>query len=346
MQRAQGDELMWEGPFIPTDRMTTTDIEFHELRETCEKWFGFRVLTANPIVRGWLNRKWKLVTTDGVFLLKSYHPDRYRMYDESALIRALRWHSELHQRGLPCPRVLTYEGAQLHTTSSGRRFMLMSFCDGDRILPGKATSGQMYSLGAATGQMHELLLTLGGVPTKATFSIPSVSVRIEHWMGVLNAMETSGKQELSPFAERQLRATQTIDLNAFQGAEIGWAHRDLWADNILVADDRLSAILDFDRVNSDYLELDIARAMMSGALNVEDLNIAAMQAYLNGYRTQRDFPEGRILGSLRMLWYMESSGWITENMDKHTVPPQRFAHEMDWLARHLCTLPSILGSCQ
>jgi homoserine kinase type II len=325
--------------------MTSTDTEFHELCETFEKWFGFRVLNAEPIVRGWLNRKWKLTTTNGVFLLKSYHPDRYRMYDESALMRALRWHSDLHNQGLPCPQILTYEGTPLHATPSGRRFMLMSFCDGDRMLPGKASVGEMYSLGAATGQMHDLLLTLGGVPTKATFSIPNVSERIEHWIDVLKAVEAGGKQELSPFAERQLRATQAIDINEFLGAEIGWAHRDLWADNILVADDSVSAILDFDRVNSDYLELDIARAIMSGALEGEELNIAAMQAFLDGYRSQRDFPEVGILRSLRMLWYMESSWWITEDMDKHTVPPQRFSHEMDWLARHIHALPSILGLC-
>lgn len=321
------------------------DEDFHELRDTCEELYGFRVIDGEAIVRGWLNRKWKLTTTDGVFLLKSYHPDRYRMFDESAFIRALRWHSELHRQGLPCPRILTYEGAQLHTTSSGQRFMVMAFCNGDRMLTGKATVGEMYSLGTATGQKHRLLLTFGDAPTKATFSIPRVPARIRHWNGVLKAMETRKKQELSLFAERQLRATEAIDVADFQGAEIGWAHRDLWADNILVADDRLSAILDFDRVKNDYLELDVARAIISGTLDAGNLNITALQAFLDGYRIQRDFPEGRILRSLRMLWYMESTWWINENMDKHSVPPQRFAYEMDWLARHLPELPSMVGTC-
>lgn len=181
--------------------MTATDTEFDELCGTCEQWFRFQVLDAEPIVRGWLNRKWKLVTTDGVFLLKSYHPDRYRMYDESALIRALGWQLELHQQGILYPRILTYNGAQLHGTSSGQRFMVMTFCDGNRLLPGKATASEMYSLGVATGQMHDLLLALGGVPTKPTFSIPTLSERVEHWTGVLKRMEAGGKQELSPFAE-------------------------------------------------------------------------------------------------------------------------------------------------
>lgn len=201
--------------------MTATDTEFDELYETCEQRFGFKVLGAEPIVRGWLNRKWKLVTTEGLFLLKSYHPDRYRMYEETALVQALRWQSELHKQGLPCPRILPYEGVRLHVTSSRQRFMVMTFCDGHRMLPGKATASEMYSLGVATGQMHNLLFMLGGVPTKPTFSIPTVSERVEHWTGVLRRMEAGGKQELYPVAERQLRATQGIDIDDFQSAEIG-----------------------------------------------------------------------------------------------------------------------------
>lgn len=320
------------------------DDELYELCDMCEKWFDFEVLHAKPIVRGWLNRKWKLATTQGTFLLKSYDPDRYRMYDESALIRALRWQSEMHGQGLPCPEIWTYKGSQLHTTPSGRRFMLMTFCHGESLIPGKATHGEMYSLGMAAGLMHRLLMTLGDVPTKATFSIPNISERISHWEDVLKVIERHGKHELYPFAERQLKATQVINIREFQNAEIGWAHRDLWADNLLVSDDRLSAILDFDRLNSDYVELDVARAIMSGTLDEEDLNIEAVQAFLDGYRTQRPFPEGGVLRSLRLLWYMESTWWINENMDKHTVPPQRFAYEMDWLARNMCRLPSLLGS--
>jgi homoserine kinase type II len=322
-----------------------SDDEYHELLATCERWFGFEVLDATPIIRGWLNRKWRLETTKGQFLLKSYHPDRFRRYDEQALIRALRWQSEMQEQGFPCPEILTYQGERIHCTSSGHRFMLMTFCEGQRLIPGKAITNEMYSLGRATGLMHQLLTSLGGCPTTATFSLPDTSDRISHWRRLYVAMQREGKDELLPFVERQWRATEVIDITEFIDAEVGWAHRDLWADNILVSDDKLSAILDFDRLNSDYLELDVARAIMSGTLDREELNTVSLEAFLDGYRSERPFPPGRILRSLRMLWYMESSWWITENMDKHTVPPQRFAHEMDWLACHMEVLPSLVGSC-
>ncbi|MDQ0166176.1 phosphotransferase [Bacillus horti] len=42
-------------------------------------------------------------------------------------------------------------------------------------------------------------------------------------------------------------------------------HRDLWMDNLLFHGNRVSAVLDFDRRKYDYPQLDVDRAIMSGA---------------------------------------------------------------------------------
>lgn len=319
------------------------DGEYYELRQTCETTFDFQVLLASPIVRGWLNRKWELETSKGKFLLKSYHPDRFRLYNEQDLVRALRWQSDLQKLGLPCPQILMDRGEPIHRSPSGHRFVLMTFSDGNRLIPGRATEREMYSLGRATGRMHRLLDFQAGPATRPQFSIPAKADRISHWRKLDAAIRKNGKEEILPFVEQQWKATEGIRISEFYGAEVGWAHRDLWADNILVSDGQLAAILDFDRLNSDYLELDVARAILSGALDGDDLNARTLNAFLDGYRSERVFPQGRILRALRLLWYMESSWWITQDMDKHTVPPQRFAHEMDWMARHLDALPSLVG---
>ena len=44
-------------------------------------------------------------------------------------------------------------------------------------------------------------------------------------------------------------------------------HRDLWVDNFLFYNDKVSAILDFDRMDYDYVELDIGRTVISCALH-------------------------------------------------------------------------------
>jgi homoserine kinase type II len=58
-------------------------------------------------------------------------------------------------------------------------------------------------------------------------------------------------------------------------------------------------------------------------------------SFLNGYRSERDFPRGMLGPSLKMLWYLESEWWIRLDLEIHKeIPPARFAQEMIWLAEH------------
>ena len=128
----------------------------------------------------------------------------------------------------------------------------------------------------------------------------------------------------------------------FEELETGWAHRDLWVDNLLFHDSRLSAVLDFDRLQYDYPPLDVARAIISCALD-DSLKVSLVTAFINGYKEERSVEPGHVTKSLQLLWYMESTWWINADMDRHSVPPARFAKEMNWLARNLKNLPEILG---
>jgi homoserine kinase type II len=141
----------------------------------------------------------------------------------------------------------------------------------------------------------------------------------------------------------QLKATEQFDIELINSCEAGWAHRDLFVDNLLFVDNQVSAILDFDRFAYDYPELDIARVIVSGALDKENLNITAATAFLDGYRTQREFERGVLTRSLHMLWYMESVWWIHTNMDTTRAQPIRFAEEMTWLAKNLSQFSGMIG---
>lgn len=123
-----------------------------------------------------------------------------------------------------------------------------------------------------------------------------------------------------------------------------WAHRDLWVDNILFIEDRLSAILDFDRFAFDYPELDIARAIMSGALNGNVFNSNSARAFLEGYKTKRSLKKGTFVRSLYLLWYLESVWWTVPTINQDRYQEVQFQNEMTWLAKHLSDLTSMFGA--
>ena len=315
---------------------------YNDVMKSFQDYFGLRILQAAPIKRGWLNLKWKVETDSGEYVLKQYNKERYRLYNPSQLSTALSEQIRLFRQGIACPQLFTYQDQIMLESECGEKFVAMQYCKGKLISPGEANASQIHDLGRMTGKMHLLLndgtLGRGQAPQ---FIPPSREERLAHWKAVRAEAESSGKTDILEPVEKQLLATESVDPQRFEGIRQGWAHRDLWADNLLFDDDRLSAILDFDRLNFDYPWLDVARAVMSCAFQ-ETLDVSLAAAFLEGYGKECPLQEGLLVRSLELLWYMESAWWIHENMDRHSAPPARFAKEMIWLAGHLGELPLLL----
>lgn len=222
--------------------------------------------------------------------------------------------------------------------------MVMEYCQGKLIPPGKTNVHQIYDLGRATGKMHRLLndgtLSINKSPQ---FIPPSREERLAHWNSVWEQAKEAGKTQLLADIETQRRATEDINTEILEFLQLGWAHRDLWVDNLLFNDVRLTAILDFDRLRYDYPQLDVARAVISCALD-ENLDVSLASAFIDGYSEERVVAKGYLTNSLRLLWYMESTWWINANMDQHSIPPARFAKEMLWLAENQKNMSALLGN--
>ncbi|WP_150275682.1 phosphotransferase enzyme family protein [Paenibacillus tepidiphilus] len=320
------------------------DVVYQELESSCKYYFGLDVQKAVQVKRGWLNLKWKLETSSGVYLLKQYNAGRLKKYNLEDLRGALQFHQQLQAEGVACPRLLTHNGEIMQVTESGQLFVVMEYCPGYTVRPGTAKESQMYALGCQTGRMHRLLNDNAPLPYKEPqFLPPGKEARMLHWQNACKEAEADGKAWLAEIMELQLKATEAFDLTILGKVAKGLAHRDLWVDNILFEEDGLSAILDFDRLRYDYPELDLARAVISCSLQETGFQTDKVKACLEGYRKEQSFAKGRLAESLRMLWYMESEWWINKQMDRHSASPARFAEEMLWLSRNHSQLDELFG---
>ncbi|PEA93949.1 homoserine kinase [Bacillus cereus] len=317
---------------------------FQELKVECETLFEFKIRNAIPIHCGWLNLKWKLETDAGDFVLKQYNQERYKMYNSDLLIQALQQQQRLHNNGVSCPKVLIYKNNVMHISKSDERFIVLEHKEGSLVSPGKVNQKEIHSLGQTIGYMHNLLndgsLIKGENPK---FVPPTKEARLKHWEDKRREVEKLGKEHILPYIKLQQEATQLVNTEQFHNSQRGWVHRDLWVDNFLFLNDKVSAILDFDRMDYDYVELDIGRVVISCALSDGVLNKSLVASFLEGYRNEVDFPVGNIVRAIQMLWYMESTWWIHANMDQHSVPPSRFADEMNWIAENYGVLHNILA---
>ncbi|MEN2766827.1 phosphotransferase [Ornithinibacillus xuwenensis] len=314
-----------------------------DLKNACKNQLGMDILSAEPIRRGWLNLKWRIHTKDGVFLLKQYNKERLKKYSIPALQRIFAEQNNLHRQGFPCPKIIANQDNLFLESPLGERFMVMEYCSGKTVEPGKLSNAELYELGYYTGKLHALWEELPLAP-QTTFQPPKTSLRIAYWEKVIEAAKNMGKSHLLPILEKQLRLTKSFPLENLNLDAVGWSHRDLWVDNLLFDQGKLTAILDFDRMNYDFPQLDVARAIISGALNEDKLNVQGAFAFLNGYRFYHSIGSDFLPNALKLLWYMESEWWLDTELDARKGPPKRFVQEMVWLSDHLHELDTILGN--
>jgi homoserine kinase type II len=155
------------------------------------------------------------------------------------------------------------------------------------------------------------------------------------------------KEDASPFVLEALQLQGEVlrqtDFAPFERAAPGWTHLDLWADNLLFAPDRVSAIVDFDRTRYSFPLLDFGRAVLSLALDEGEFCRESAAAFAEGYRKAQPFPRGELLNAVRLAWVMESFWWLRPRMETYSVAPSRFAKEMIWTAKQWDRLEHRLG---
>ncbi|MCG1020790.1 phosphotransferase enzyme family protein [Sutcliffiella horikoshii] len=314
-----------------------------DILQTLSPNFLDRIIDITPINRGYLNLKWKVTTQKGTYLIKQFNKERLKKYDPDDLLYALKQQKRLNDLDFPCPNIYFDMETPLWQSDGGELFMVMEFCPGETKPYGNLNREEMYHFGKSTGRMHAMLNEdAAGKKMSAEFIPPSLEQRTAHWLKVEEMANSKGKKDLLPLIKKQRLLTEQMDLNKLGLADTGWAHRDLFLDNILFHEGRVSAILDFDRLRYDYPKLDVARAVISSALSNNYFNVELVSSYMGGYKEEITCNDSFLIEGLRLLWYMESTWWIDAEMDKHVGPPIRFLEEMKWLQENYFELEAIL----
>ncbi|NOU94565.1 phosphotransferase [Paenibacillus sp. LMG 31456] len=295
--------------------------------------FSLRIYSYIPNFLGLYNMKWIVTTNAGELFVKCYHPKRYQLTDtdrRAKIGRSLSFQQQLHDQASLCPGVWSQDGEYIFQSPSGHFYVVMQRVAGHPLQAGLVDTETMHKLGKATGRMHVLLSSF---PAEGVIWVPSMTTMIDKWRSNLEKV-----MDLAIPNEKAIRAIKKqgmllscLDLSIFSELEPGWAHWDLWVDNMLIEEDSEVHFVDFDTIQFGYPEIDIARVLLSCALHMGELRIEPASAFLAGYREERPFPRGRLPLALKLLWCREAHWWLKPGMDDFSAPPKRFAEEMIWL---------------
>ena len=316
-----------------------------DIIESIEIMFSIRVKEYVTINKGLLNLKWKVITNNGTLFIKQFGEERYPTSKKKRLNRlntALLIQNRLSEEGIRCPHILTFNGAVILRTKQNIRFIITEYRDGNLINAGKINCNQFHDLGIEIGKVHNLVNKQNYDIVIPRWVVPSKEQLIAEWNE--NWILTNGRNtaDINTFLKLQKEIFENIDINIFEDSKPGWAHSDLWCDNILFYTDSLSAILDFDRFQYIYPELDISRAILSFALDNNCLRMDAVKAFKAGYNRFGNITDDDIIRSLKLLYCLESFWWINNDSFNSEGPPKRFAEEMAWLSINWFNLEKIL----
>ncbi|MBA4602222.1 phosphotransferase [Thermoactinomyces mirandus] len=310
--------------------------------KSIEENFDLKILSDQQIHCGWRNLKWKIETNEGSIFVKHYHPKRYPAEKLDRVREALRIQAYLAENGIPCPEPFIHEESHLIKTASNVYYCLTPYCEGELVKPGEVIVDQIYHLGKVIGQMHKKLQFL---PTQPPEWKPNYEKIYEAWS------RNWDRARLEKRSDRVLQAIESqrtiidqLNLDIFHDCPAGWTHWDLFVDNLLFFPDRVSAILDFDRITIIYPELDLSRAILSCALRDNKIRFDAVSAFLKGYNEYLVFQGNELARSLKLLWCHESAKWIRPEMEERPGSAIRFAHEILWITDHWNELDEMFNS--
>ncbi len=318
-------------------------IILQEITKKIEILFKIKVINSKEINRGLLNLKWKFETNNGNFFVKQYNSDRYPTSTFQNIKKALSYQIKLREQGVKCPRIITNNDNIAIEIPSNIRFIVTEFCEGQLVAAGKIKEMQAYDLGLETAKIHKILNKQSVNDNSPTWVIPTKKKLISKWYNNWLKLHGNGvySDEMENAINIQRKIIENIDISIFNKCNQSFAHSDLWCDNILFFSDNVSAILDFDRLQVSYAELDIARALLSFALDDNCMRLDIVKNFISGYNKLSNLSVNDVIRSMKLLYCLESFWWFVGDDQIKDGPPKRFAEEMLWLTANWFNLDTI-----
>lgn len=196
-----------------------------------------------PLAEGIENYNYHVRTPDHQYVLRVYRDGRPR--DIKYELDVMRHFQNAH---IQIPQVFASGRGMLYARTNGKYCALFDFAEGDSI-PWKPIPQQLsVNIGRTVAALH-----LAGI------AYPSSRKQVRYFHQTLREMSCHVKNQ----SLCRMRDALLDDLEGLLAMNIpaGVIHSDINRENILVANKRISAILDFNEAHHDYIVWDTAIAI-------------------------------------------------------------------------------------
>ena len=288
-----------------------TPVTEAELRDWLRQYSVGALLACEPVAAGIENSNYFVTTAQGRFVLTLFE----RLPAEE-LPFYLELMAHLARHGIPCPAPIADLSDRYLQRLNGKPAALVTRLPG-RSLEAPAAA-HCAELGALLGRMH-----LAGRSYAAYLENP----RGPKWWRV-------AAREVTPFLDARKRALLEDEM-AFQAQRRfpdlprGPVHADLFRDNALFEDGRISGVIDFYFAGIDCLLFDLAVCANDWCLESYRLDAGRIGAVLGAYHAVRPFAPLEREAWPVMLRAAALRFWLSRLHDHHLPRPGMLVHAHD-----------------
>jgi homoserine kinase type II len=289
------------------------------------------LVSAKGIAEGVENSNYLVDTTAGRFILTLYEK-RVAAGDLPFFLALL---DHLAAEGLPVPPALPDRDGTAIQTLEGRPACLIRFLPGVSV--SHPTPAQAQAAGAALGRLHGAVA--GFAPTREN------SVGLAHWRPLLD--RCGGDLDgIDPGLHARLaRALDRVEAAWPHELRRGTIHADLFPDNVLMLDGRVTGLIDFYFACTDLAAYDLAVMHSAWAFDArgERAEVAVGDALIAGYGRAHGLrdDERRALpvlaqGAAIRFALTRAWDWLNTPADALVTrkDPLAYVRRLDWYAAH------------
>ena len=259
-----------------------TDVSFEDLEGLLSGYDIGTPLSFKGIAEGVENSNFYLQTDRGAYILTLYEK-RVRVEDLPFFL-GLMEHLSAH--GLTCPQPVRNRAGEQWVTLKGRAAAILTFLHGISLR--RPDAGHCGAAGGALAQMHAASQGFALARTNA-LSLPG-------WREL--AAATAARADEVQDGLGRLIADALADLEGHwpKNLPTGVIHADLFPDNVLFMQDKVSGVIDFYFACNDMYAYDLAITLNSWCFESDGAyNITKGKALIAAYQASRPLSDAEAL---------------------------------------------------
>ncbi len=303
----------------------------------------------SSLTGGWLNEKFVITsTTEKKYVLKELSMKKFPANYIKILINTIKIQNELSNQNILVPKLIINNSKKLVSTfSDNRLFYLQEFVNGETKASTNITNEEVYSIGKNLALLHLSLKKMNIKPFNSNFLKFKSIIDLNNVL--IHKKENSDSSSSQLYIKQLNNCEKIIDdlkkTNFLEQQELQLIHGDFTLDNIILFNNEVKAIIDFELVRINSKLQDIGRCILSCSFDNGNFDILKFKNFLLGYSSVEGLTKSQMIDSLKIVWINEFDIWIQDKYFKNYNPPkvENFIKEIMWIGNNWFDLEKIIG---